>query len=104
MKAFDHLAIDEVIHGRVRLAIMAFLKGARQSDFIELRDALELTDGNLAVQLRKLEERGYVRLKKGYLGKRTRMTVTITGAGHAALTAYLEQLKALFRDDQFPHA
>lgn len=98
MKPFDHRAIDEVIHGRVRLAIMAFLKGARQSDFVELRDTLELTDGNLAIQLRKLEEHGHVRIEKGYFGKRTRMTVTITDAGDAAMTAYLEQLKALFPD------
>lgn len=98
MKPFDHRAIDEVIHGRVRLAIMAFLKGARQSDFVELRNTLELTDGNLAIQLRKLEEHGHVRIEKGFFGKRTRMTVTITDAGDAALADYLEQLKALFPD------
>lgn len=50
----------------------SWLKGARQSDFVELREALELTDGNLAAQLRKLEEHGHVRITKGYLGKRTR--------------------------------
>lgn len=98
MKAFDHRAIDDVIHGRVRLAIMAFLRGARQSDFVELREALGLTDGNLAIQLRKLEEHGHVRIEKGYLGKRTRMTVSMTKAGDAALSAYLDQLKALFPD------
>ena len=98
MKAFDHHAIDDVIHGRVRLAIMAFLRGARQSDFVELREALGLTDGNLAIQLRKLEEHGHVRIEKGYLGKRTRMTVCMTEAGDAALSTYLDQLKALFPD------
>lgn len=98
MKAFDHHAIDDVIHGRVRLAIMAFLRGARQSDFVEVRETLGLTDGNLAIQLRKLEEHGHVRIEKGYLGKRTRMTVCITEAGDAALSTYLDQLKALFPD------
>lgn len=98
MKAFDHHAIDDVIHGRVRLAIMAFLRGARQSDFVELREALGLTDGNLAIQLRKLEEHGHVRIEKGYLGKRTRMTICMTEAGDAALSTYLDQLKALFPD------
>lgn len=98
MKAFDHHAIDEVIHGRARLAIMAFLKGARQSDFVELRETLSLSDGNLAIQLRKLEEHGHVRIEKGYFGKRTRMTVSITDAGEAALATYLDQLKALFPD------
>lgn len=98
MKPFDHRALDEVIHGRVRLAIMAFLKGARQSDFVELRDTLQLTDGNLAIQLRKLEEHGHVTIEKGYLGKRTRMTVTITEAGDAAMAAYLDQLRSLFPD------
>lgn len=98
MSAFDYRALDEVIHGRVRLAIMAFLTGARQSDFTELKKALDLTDGNLAVQLRKLEEHGHVRIEKGYLGRRTRMTVAITQEGDAAMTAYLARLKALFPD------
>ncbi len=98
MKPFDYRALDEVIHGRVRLSIMAFLKGARQSNFVELRDALELTDGNLAAQLRKLEKNGHVRISKGYLGKRTRMTVTITNEGDASLTAYLGRLRSLFPD------
>lgn len=99
MKPFDYRTIDEVVHGRVRLAIMAFLKGARQSDFVELREALELTDGNLAAQLRKLEKHGYVRIQKGYLGKRTRMTVTITDAGDAVMSTYLDRLRTLFLDD-----
>jgi DNA-binding MarR family transcriptional regulator len=98
MKPFDYRALDEVIHGRVRLGIMAFLKGARQSDFIELREALHLTDGNLAAQLRKLEEHGHVRITKGYLGTRTRMTVTITQEGDAALEAYFARLRSLFPD------
>ena len=98
MKPFDYRALDEVLHGRVRLGIMAFLKGARQSDFVELREALELTDGNLATQLRKLEEHGHVRIDKGYLGKRTRMTVTITEEGDAAHDAYLDRLRSLFPD------
>jgi DNA-binding MarR family transcriptional regulator len=98
MTAFDHRSLDEVIHGRVRLAIMAFLMGARQSDFTELKTTLDLTDGNLAAQLRKLEEHGHVRIEKGYLGRRTRMTITITPEGDAAMTAYLARLKTLFPD------
>lgn len=98
MKPFDYRTLDEVLHGRVRLGIMAFLKGTRQSDFVELREALDLTDGNLAAQLRKLEEHGHVRITKGYLGKRTRMTVTITEEGDAALSAYLDRLRSLFPD------
>jgi DNA-binding MarR family transcriptional regulator len=99
MKPFDYRALDEVLHGRVRLGIMAFLQGARQSDFVELRNALDLTDGNLAAQLRKLEENGHVRITKGYLGKRTRMTVTLTEQGDAAMNAYLDRLRSLFPED-----
>lgn len=99
MKPFDYRALDEVLHGRVRLGIMAFLQGARQSDFVELRNALDLTDGNLAAQLRKLEENGHVRITKGYLGKRTRMTVTLTEQGDAAMNAYLDRLRSLFAED-----
>ncbi|MFN9250892.1 MAG: transcriptional regulator, partial [Brevundimonas sp.] len=49
---FDIRRIDEVIHGRVRLGIMAYLAGAEEADFATLKQKLELTDGNLSVHLK----------------------------------------------------
>lgn len=97
MRKLDHKAIDEVIHGRTRLAIMSFLMGAKQSDFVELKNNLDLTDGNLGAQLRKLEEKGYVTLKKSYLDRKTHMAVTMTDDGLAAMQSYLETMKSILK-------
>ena len=56
---FDIEEIDEVIHGRIRLGIMAYLASMGDADFNALRTRLQATDGNLSVHLRKLEEAGY---------------------------------------------
>ncbi len=95
MTVFHYKGLDEVIHGRVRLAIMAFLSTAEQADFNELKEGLDVTDGNLSVQLRKLEEAGYVAVRKGYRGRRPHTDVTITDAGRAALRAYHTQLREM---------
>ena len=87
--------LDQVIHGRVRLALMAFLSTARESDFLELCDVLEVTRGNLSVQLRTLEEAGYVAVEKGYRGRRPHTAVAITPAGDAALHRYRQALLQL---------
>ena len=57
---FDISRIDDVIHGRIRLGIMAYLSGAGSADFTTLKTRLQTTDGNLSVHLRKLEEAGFV--------------------------------------------
>lgn len=87
--------IDEVIHGRLRLGVMAYLANAEVADFNELKDVLDVTQGNLSVQLRKLEEAAYVTIEKGYLGRRPRTQVRITSTGRVAFAAYLEELGKL---------
>ena len=54
MDTFDIERIDEVIHGRLRLGVMAYLSGAETADFNELKARLQASDGNLSVHLRKL--------------------------------------------------
>ena len=97
MSAFDHNALDDVIHGRVRLGIMAYLSGGDEADFVSLREALKLSDGNLSTHLAKLEEAGYVRVKKRFVDKKPQTTATITDAGRKAYIAYLDQLKQLLK-------
>ena len=87
--------IDEVIHGRLRLGVMAYLANAEVADFNELKAVLEVTQGNLSVQLRKLEEAQYVAIEKGYLGRKPRTQVRITSGGRKAFAAYLEALGRL---------
>jgi DNA-binding MarR family transcriptional regulator len=92
---FDIGKIDDVIHGRLRLGVMAYLANAEVADFNELKSVLEVTQGNLSVQLRRLEEAGYVTIEKGFLGRKPRTQVRITDAGRAAFAAYLEALGRL---------
>ena len=61
---FDIARIDEIIHGRIRLGIMAYLSGAETADFNTLKARLQTTDGNLSVHLRKLEGAGFVAVSK----------------------------------------
>ena len=95
MADFDIARLDDVIHGRLRLGIMAYLANAEVADFNELKAVLEVTQGNLSVQLRKLEEAEYVAIEKGYLGRKPRTQVRITPAGRKAFAAYLEALGQL---------
>jgi DNA-binding MarR family transcriptional regulator len=92
---FDIGKIDDVIHGRLRLGVMAYLANAEVADFNELKAVLEVTQGNLSVQLRRLEEARYVTIEKGFLGRKPRTQVRITETGRAAFAVYLEALGRL---------
>lgn len=92
---FNIEAIDEVIHGRVRLGIMAFLAGADSAEFSTLKQRLQLTDGNLSVHLRKLEDAGYVEVLKAFVGRKPQTQARITRAGRAAFAKYLQAMSAL---------
>ena len=92
---FDIERIDEVIHGRLRLGIMAFLSTAESADFNALKTRLQATDGNLSVHLRKLEEAGYVAIDKSFVAKKPLTTITLTEPGRAAFIGYLDTMARL---------
>ncbi|MEY4608801.1 MAG: hypothetical protein RL625_1018 [Gemmatimonadota bacterium] len=91
------LALDKVIHERVRLAIVSTLAVHPQLTFNELKAMLETSDGNLSVHARKLEEAGYLECTKGFEGRVPRTAYRITPAGRRALDAYLAHMEALIR-------
>lgn len=93
--AFDIGKIDDVIHGRLRLGIMAYLAGAEVADFNELKRVLEATQGNLSVHLRKLEDAGYVAIEKSFLGRKPLTRVRLTDAGRKAFASYLDAIGKL---------
>lgn len=95
MGAFDIGGIDEVIHGRLRLGIMAYLADAEVADFTELKTLLDATQGNLSIHLRKLEDAGYVAIDKSFLGRKPLTRVRMTEAGRRAFAAYLEAIGKL---------
>ena len=96
---FDYREINDVIHGRVRLSVMAFLSGAGTADFTLLRSKISVTDGNLSVQLRKLEDAGYIRVEKKFNDRRPQTLCHLTKRGRAAWIAYIEQMEVLMRPD-----
>ena len=92
---FDIGRIDEVIHGRIRLGIMAYLSGAGTANFNELKAKLQTTDGNLSVHLRKLEEAGFVTVDKSFVGRKPLTEASMTEAGRSAFMTYLEAMAGL---------
>jgi DNA-binding HxlR family transcriptional regulator len=92
---FDIGRIDDVIHGRIRLGIMAFLSGADTADFATLKARLQTTDGNLSVHLRKLEEAGFVAVTKSFRGRKPLTEASLTEEGRTAFVAYLDAMSDL---------
>lgn len=95
MAGFDIGQIDDVIHGRMRLGIMAYLANAEVADFNELKRVLEATQGNLSIHLRKLEDAGYIAIEKSFLGRKPLTRARLTAAGRAAFAAYLDAIGKL---------
>lgn len=95
MARFDIGGIDDVIHGRLRLGVMAYLADAEVADFTELKTALEATQGNLSIHLRKLQEAGYVSIDKSFLNLKPLTRVRMTEAGRQAFIAYLDAIGRL---------
>ena len=92
---FDINRIDEVIHGRIRLGIMAYLAGAERADFNTLKARLQTTDGNLSVHLRKLEDAGFVTVTKSFQGRKPLTEAVMTEAGRDAFVAYFDAMAGL---------
>jgi DNA-binding transcriptional ArsR family regulator len=95
MTDFDHNAIDELLHSRARLAIVAFLAGAEEADFVAIREATKMTDGNASVHLRKLEDGGYVTVRKHFVARKPQSIYALTETGRKALLAYVAHLETL---------
>ncbi len=90
--------LDAIIHQPVRLQIMAALTALpadAQLDFVALRKMLSLTDGNLSVHLRKLEDAGYVAMEKAFVGRKPRTYIAATPAGRRAFAAHVQALQEI---------
>ena len=89
--------LDRVIHEKARLGIMSLLATADSLTFTELRDFLKLTDGNLSVHLRTLEESAFVTISKSFVGRRPQTRVALTNEGRQAFQEYIETLASIVR-------
>ncbi len=88
-------SLDNVIHERARLAIVTALAAGEARSHTELRELLQLTDGNLSVHARKLEDAGYVTCVKEFAGRTPRTTYRLTATGRRAFDRYLAHLAQL---------
>ena len=91
------LQLDRVIHEKGRLAIMSMLAASPDLSFTDLRDALEMTDGNLTTHVRTLQEAGYVSVAKSYQNNRRLTTLSLTAAGRRAFAEYVSLLERIVR-------
>jgi len=91
--------LDRIIHEPARLAILTHLASSRggKSAFTELRDELGLTAGNLSIQLKKLEEAGYLSIDKSFKGQKPYTEASISSAGERALSQYVERMEGLLK-------
>jgi DNA-binding PadR family transcriptional regulator len=87
--------LNPVVHGRLRLALLSLLSGVEQAEFTWLRAKTQATDGNLGAQLLKLEEAGYVAIKKKFVLRKPQTVYRITETGRQALAQYVQALKQL---------
>jgi len=91
------VALDPIIHVRVRLGIVSALAVEESLTFNELKERLDTSDGNLSVHARRLEEAGYVEIQKSFEGRIPRTDYRLTETGRQALKGYLDHMEALIR-------
>ena len=89
------LQLDRVIHEKGRLGIMSMLAATPEISFTELRDMLEMTDGNLTTHVRTLQEAGYVAIAKSFQNNRPLTTCSLTPAGRKAFAGYVALLEQI---------
>lgn len=92
---FDYRSLDDVIHSRIRLAVMAILASVDDAEFTYLRDRVGATDGNLSTHISKLADAGYVEATKALTNGRAASRYRLTGEGRAAFRSYLGRMERL---------
>ena len=89
------LQLDRVIHEKGRLAIMSMLAATPELSFTEMRNTLNMTDGNLTTHIRTLQEAGYVSVTKAFQNNRPLTTCSLTTAGRKAFNSYINLLEQI---------
>lgn len=89
--------LNKVFESRIRLGVMSTLMVNGDMSFNDLKQLLQLTDGNLATHLVNLEENGYIKVHKGFIGRKTNTTYSITKAGEKAFSDHLAALEQMIK-------
>ena len=97
MSDFDYQQLNDVIHSRIRLAVMSLLITVEEAEFNFLKEKVNATDGNLSVHLKKLEDADYLSVKKEFVKRKPKTIYALTKKGRQAFEAYLEQLEKMIK-------
>lgn len=89
--------LNKTFDSRIRLGIMSALMVNAKLNFNELKELIEVTDGNLASHLKTLEDSNYIKVEKGFIGRKTNTTYLITKGGNEAFRAHLDALEKMIR-------
>jgi DNA-binding MarR family transcriptional regulator len=89
--------LNKVFDSRIRLGIMSSLLVNEDVNFNELKELIQVTDGNLASHLKTLEESNYIKVQKGFIGRKTNTTYSVTKAGEKAFKQHLDALEKMIR-------
>ena len=89
--------LNKIFDSRVRLGIMSALMVNPEVNFNELKELIQATDGNLASHLKGLEESGYLKVQKGFIGRKTNTTYSVTKAGEKAFKQHLDALEQMIK-------
>jgi len=99
MEAGNYQQLDELLHSRIRLAIVSILVTVEEIDFTPLRDRVGATDGNMNAHVKKLEEAGYIAVKKKFVDRRPVTRYRLTAKGRESFKKYVETLEGFIRRD-----
>lgn len=97
MKDFDYQQLDEIIHSRIRLAIMSVLISVEEAEFNFLKEKVNTTDGNLSTHLKKLEDTGYIAVSKTFQNRKPVSRYILTKKGKQAFEIYIQKLENLIK-------
>ena len=89
--------LNKVFESRIRLGVMSSLMVNAEMSFNDLKQTLDVTDGNLATHLVNLEENGYIKVHKGFIGRKTNTTYSITKAGEKSFKEHIEALESMIK-------
>jgi len=99
MSKSDPYDFDPVLLSRARLAILSALVTLREAEFMDLKDTLGLTQGNLSIHGGKLEQAGYISVRKEFVDRKPRTTFCITAEGRRALVDHVKRLQNVIKDE-----
>ena len=89
--------LNPILHSELRLAIMSHLLSVGESDFVKIKEITEAASGNISIQIKKLQEVGYISVKKGYKNNYHHTQVSITATGIAEFEKYIEILSQFIK-------